>query len=123
MDSIGSVETLSFWQLPDFIEFARRAGLDTTRYELQYQLQFARPILLVAMVLIAATCSLKAFRFGKIQTMVISSLAGGFAFFIFAELSRRVGSSGLVSVSLAAWAPAVIACLLALTLLLHQEDG
>jgi lipopolysaccharide export system permease protein len=123
MDSIGSVETLSFWQLPAFIEFARKAGLDTARYELQYQLQLARPVLLIAMVLIAATCSLKAFRFGKIQTMVLTGLAGGFGFFIFSELSRRIGSSGLVSVALAAWAPAVIACLLAMTVLLHQEDG
>ncbi len=55
--------------------------------------------------------------------MVISGLAGGFAFFIFSELSRKVGSSGLVSIALAAWAPAVVASLLAITLLLHQEDG
>lgn len=123
MDSMGSVESLSFWQLPAFIEFARRAGLDTERYELQYQLQLAKPILMVAMVLIAATCSLKAFRFGRIQTMVVTGLAGGFAFFIFSEVSRKVGSSGLVSVTLAAWAPAIVASLLAMTFLLHQEDG
>lgn len=123
MDSIGSIESLSFWQLPGFISFAKRAGLPTDRYELQYQLHLARPMLLAAMVLIAATASLKAFRFGKIQTMVISGLAGGFCFFIFSELSRKVGISGLVPVTLAAWGPALVASLLAATFLLHQEDG
>ena len=64
MDSLGSVETLSFWQLPAFINFAKKAGIPTARYELQYELFLARPILLAAMVLIAATSSLKPFRFG-----------------------------------------------------------
>jgi lipopolysaccharide export system permease protein len=123
MDSLGSIETLSFWQLRGFITFAKRAGIPTERYELQYQLFLARPILLAAMVLIAATCSLKAFRFGKIQTMVLTGLTGGFGFFIFSELSRKVGVSGLVPIAVAAWGPALVALLLSATVLLHQEDG
>jgi lipopolysaccharide export system permease protein len=123
MNSLGSIETLSFWELPGFINFAKKAGIPTEQYELQYQLLLARPILLAAMVLIAATCSLKPFRFGRIQTMVLTGLTGGFGFFIFSELSRKVGASGLVPVTVAAWAPAVVALLLAATVLLHQEDG
>ncbi len=123
MDSLGSIETLSFWQLPDFIVFAKKAGIPASRYELQYQLFLARPILMAAMVLIAATTSLKAFRFGKIQTMVLTGLSGGFGFFIFSEFSRKVGASGLVPVEVAAWGPALIAFLLSATVLLHQEDG
>src|SRR5208337_659159 len=123
MDSLGSIETLSFWQLPPFIEFAKKAGIPTDRYELQYQLFLSRPILMAAMVLIAATCSLKAFRFGRIQTMVLTGLTGGFGFFIFSELSRKVGATGVVPVTVAAWAPALTALLLAATVLLHQEDG
>jgi lipopolysaccharide export system permease protein len=123
MDSLGSVETLSFWQLPAFIDFAKKAGIPELRYELAYQLFLARPILLAAMVLIAATSSLKPFRFGKIQTMVLAGLSGGFAFFIFSEFSRKVGASGLVPVSVAAWGPALVALLLSATVLLYQEDG
>jgi lipopolysaccharide export system permease protein len=123
MSSLGSVETLSFWQLPDFINFAKKAGIPTVRYELQYQLFLVRPLLMAAMVLIAATSSLKPFRFGKIQTMVLTGLGGGFGFFIFSEFSRKVGISGLVPVAVAAWSPALIAFLLSVTVLLHQEDG
>ena len=123
MDSIGSIETISFWQLPDFISFAKKAGIQATRYDLQYQLFLARPILMAAMVLIAATSSLKPFRFGKIQTMVLAGLGGGFAFFLFSEFSRKVGASGLVPVTVAAWCPAFVALLLSATVLLYQEDG
>ncbi|MBT3069843.1 LPS export ABC transporter permease LptG [Rhodomicrobium sp. Az07] len=123
MNSLGSLETLSFWELPGFIAFARKAGLPTTQYELQYELFLVRPLLMAAMVLIAATCSLKAFRFGKIQTMVLTGLTGGFGFFIFSELSRKVGASGLVPVTVAAWGPALVALLLSATVLLYQEDG
>ncbi len=123
MNSLGSIETLSFWELPGFINFAKKAGIPTEQYELQYQLFLARPILLAAMVLIAATCSLKPFRFGKIQTMVLTGLSGGFGFFIFSEISRKVGASGVAPVAVAAWAPALVALLISATVLLHQEDG
>jgi lipopolysaccharide export system permease protein len=122
-EKIDTVDSVSFWELPSFIAFAEKAGFDTTPYKLQYQQLLARPLLMVAMVLLAATCALKPFRFGKIQTMVIAGLSGGFAFFILVELSRKLGMSGYISTGVAAWAPIVIACLLASTVLLHQEDG
>jgi len=123
MSSITSAKGVSFWELPRFIEFAKRAGLEAERYQLEYQQLLARPILLATMVLIAASCSLRSFRFGGIQTMVMAGLSAGFAFFVFSELSRKVGVSGLVSPTVAAWVPVLVACFLAATVLLHQEDG
>ena len=121
--ALGSVYSLSFWELPEFIDIADRAGLPAVKYRLQFQSLLARPFLLAVMVLLAATCSLRAFRFGKIQTMVIIGLSAGFTFFIFSEVSRNFGVSGLAAPEVAAWAPAGIAGFLALTVLLHQEDG
>lgn len=123
LETVEAVEGVSFWELPAFIEFAERAKLSTIAYKLQYQLLLARPFLMVVMVLLAATCALRPFRFGKIQTMVIAGLSAGFAFFILVELSRKLGMSGYISAGVAAWAPIAIASLLALTVLLHQEDG
>ena len=122
-ESVDTVESVSFWELPKFIAFAEKAGFNTTAYNLHYQQLLARPLLMVAMVLLAATCALKPFRFGKIQTMVIAGLSGGFGFFILVELSRKLGMSGYISTGVAAWAPIAISSLLALTVLLHQEDG
>ncbi|RMF09929.1 MAG: LptF/LptG family permease, partial [Alphaproteobacteria bacterium] len=121
--ALGSVSSISFWELPEFIAIAEKAGLSAEKYKLRYQMLLSRPLLLAVMVLLAATCSLRAFRFGKIQTLVIAGLAGGFAFFIFVEVSRNLGRSGVAAPEVAAWAPVCISGLLALTLLLYQEDG
>jgi lipopolysaccharide export system permease protein len=81
------------------------------------------PFLLVVMVLLAATCSLQSFRFGKVQTMAIVGLGSGFIFFLFREVSHNIGKSGLAAPEVAAWAPAAIGTLLTITVLLHREDG
>ncbi len=122
-DALGSAESISFWDLPNFIEIAEKAGLPATRYKVQYQLLLSRPILLISMVLLAATCSLRSFRFGNIQIMMIAGLSAGFIYFIFAEVSRNIGIAGLTSPVASAWAPVIVACCLSLTVLLHQEDG
>jgi lipopolysaccharide export system permease protein len=122
-DSLGTVFSVSFWDLPNFIQIAERAGLPATQYRVQYQLLLSRPFLLVTMVLIAATCSLRSFRFGQVQINAVFGLAAGFAFFIFAEISRNFAMAGLTSAVAAAWVPVIIAASLALTVLLYKEDG
>lgn len=122
-DTLGTVLSISFWDLPNFIEIAERAGLPATQYRVQYHLLLSRPFLLVTMVLIAATCSLKGFRFGNVQINAIFGLAAGFGFFVFSEVSRNFAMAGLTSAAAAAWIPVVIAASLALTVLLFKEDG
>jgi lipopolysaccharide export system permease protein len=123
MDAIGAVTTISFWQLPDFIELAEKAGLNPSSYKVQYALFWSRPFLLVAMVLMGATVSLRSFRFGGIQGLVVTGLVAGFVFFIAVEVSRQVGVAGLVSPHAAAWVPVFMGIFASLTVLLHQEDG
>ena len=122
-DSLGTVFSISFWDLPNFIQIAEKAGLPATQYRVQYQLLLSRPFLLVTMVLIAATCSLRAFRFGNIQISAITGLAAGFSFFILSEVSRNFAMAGLTSAVAAAWVPVIVAASLALTVLLYREDG
>lgn len=122
-DALGSANSISFWQLPRFIDAAEKAGLSANRFKIQYQLLLSRPFVLISMVLLAATCSLKGFRFGNIQSMVIGGLAAGFVYFIAAEVSRNMGISGLTWPPTAVWAPVLIACCLTTTVILFQEDG
>ena len=122
-DSLGTVFSISFWDLPNFIQIAEKAGLPATQYRVQYQLLLSRPFLLITMVLIAATCSLRGFRFGNVQINAVFGLAAGFAFFVFAEISRNFAMAGLTSAVAAAWVPVIVAASLALTVLLYKEDG
>ena len=70
-DSLGTEYSISFWDLPNFIEIAERAGLPATQYRVQYQLLLSRPFLLMTMVLIAATCSLRALPLRQCSTQRI----------------------------------------------------
>ena len=122
-DALGSALSISFWELPGIIEAMEKAGLSASRFRIQYELLLSRPLLLLAMVLMGATVSLRSFRSGKIQTMVIYGMVGGFGFLLLAEVSRQFGMAGLVSPSVAVWVPVAVAILLSSTILLHQEDG
>lgn len=122
-DAFGSLISLSFWELPRLIEVVEKAGLSANPYHVQYMLLWARPILLVVMVLLAATVSLRSFRSGGIQTMIVVGMVGGIGFFLLAEVSRQVGVAGLVAPWVAVWVPVSVACLVSATVLLHQEDG
>lgn len=121
--ALGSVYALSYFELPKAIELAENAGLSATRYRVQLEALRSRPALFLAMVLLAATVSLRAFRFGNVQTKVVVGIVAGFGFFILAEVSSQVGAAGHVFPFVAAWAPIAVVTFSSLTVLLHLEDG
>jgi lipopolysaccharide export system permease protein len=122
-ESFASIETISFYELPGFITLSERAGLAATRLRLQYQTLIARPWLLMGMVLIAATVSLRLFRFGHILPLILGGIGAGFLLYLTLEIAKQLGRSGLIGVVPAAWVPVIVAMLTGLTILLHQEDG
>ncbi len=122
-EALSSAYATSFWELPGLIEDAEKAALSTETFQIQYELLLARPLLCLAMVLLAATVSLKSFRGGGIQTMVVTGMIGGFGFFLLAEVSRQLGLAGLAPAWAAVWLPVSLAMFLSLTVLMHQEDG
>lgn len=122
-DALGTVTAVSFWELPSLIEVAEKARLSASALRVQYELLLSRPFLCVAMVLLAATVSLRSFRSGGIQTMVMTGMIGGFGFFLLAEVSRQIGIAGLAPAWIAVWMPILLVMVVSATVLLHQEDG
>lgn len=122
-ESFASIETISFYELPGFIKLTEKAGIPATKLRLQYQTLIARPWLLIGMVLIAATVSLRLFRFGHILPLILGGITAGFLLYLTLEIAKQLGRSGLIGVVPAAWVPVVVAMLTGLTILLHQEDG
>jgi lipopolysaccharide export system permease protein len=122
-DALGSEIAISFWQLPTLIEESEKAKLSASKYRMQYAILMSRPALLIVMVILAATVSLRSFRSGGIQTMVLLGMVGGIGFFLLVEVSRQIGVTGLISPMLAVWVPITVSALVSLTVLLHQEDG
>ena len=123
VDNFQDPISISFWDLRDFIDVSEASGLPVNKYEMYFHLLLARPLLMMAMVLIAATFGLKHARSGGHISGVVLSVISGFLLFIFAEFMKTLGQLAMLSPPLAAWTPGVIASLLGITLLLHREDG
>jgi lipopolysaccharide export system permease protein len=122
-DSLTLPENLSFWDLPDFVETARQTGINTDRFRLAFHQQLARPLFLIAMVIIAATVSLRLTRYGGTGKLVVTGIAAGFLLYVITEIISDLGGNGILNPALAAWAPSIIALTFGATILLHQEDG
>jgi lipopolysaccharide export system permease protein len=122
-ESFATPETVPFWQLPSYIAMADRAGLGAAGYRLQYQELLARPFLLAAMVMLAASVSLRFFRFGGVQKMVLSGISAGFLLFVLSKITEDMSKSELMSPVMAAWIPVLVGGLTGFVALLYQEDG
>ena len=122
-ESFAAPETLSFWALPSFIETLEKTGFSALRHRLHWHSLLAGPLLLCAMVLIAATFSLRLTRRGGTGLLLIAGLFAGFLFYVLSDIVLALGLSGSIPAVLAAWTPAGVSTLLGLSMLFHLEDG
>jgi len=122
-ESFMTPETVSFWQLPSYIQMAEHAGLVAPGYRLQYQLLLARPFLLAAMVLLAASVSLRFFRFGGVQKMILSGVMAGFLLYVISKIVDDLSKAQLMNPVTAAWLPVLVGGFTGVIALLYQEDG
>jgi len=116
-------DAVSFWELKETIKRMEGAAINATAYRLHYDLLLARPLLFIAMVFVAASVSLRFFRFGGVALMVLGGVAAGFMLYVATELMAELGAAGIISSVVAAWFPAVVGSLLGTLALLYQEDG
>ena len=122
-ESFAAPETISFWQLPGFIRLLEESGFSAVRHQLQWNKLLATPLLYGAMVLLAATFSLRPQRRGKIAIVILSGVLAGFLLYFFSSFIFALGLSSKIPVILAGWAPAGASMMLGIAMLLHLEDG
>jgi lipopolysaccharide export system permease protein len=122
-ESFATPETVPFWDLPTYIQIAEHAGLGAAGYRLQFQKLLARPFLLAAMVFLAAAVSLRFFRMGGVQKMVLSGMAAGFLLYVLSKVTEDLSKAELMHPVAAAWLPVLVGGLTGFIALLYQEDG
>jgi lipopolysaccharide export system permease protein len=122
-ESFASPETMSFWELPGFIRLLEISGFPAQRHQLYFDGLLARPFLFMAMVLIAASFSLRMQRRGGTSLMIAGGVASGFLLYFFSSVVFALGLSLKIPTALAAWTPAGVSWFLGAALLLHLEDG
>ncbi|MBT7365252.1 MAG: LPS export ABC transporter permease LptG [Rhodospirillaceae bacterium] len=122
-ESFASPDTVALWNLPRFIRVLEETGFSPVAHQLQFHALLAEPVLLAAMVLIAAIFSLRLTRRGGTIVLVGAGVLAGFFLFLLTNVIQALGLGASVPVILAAWTPAGVSLLIGLTFLLHLEDG
>lgn len=122
-DNFAPPETMSFWSLPGFIQTLEEAGFSAIRHRLHWHALLAAPLLMCAMILIAATFSLRHSRAGGTLYIISGGVLTGLVLYFFSNMVFTLGLSDSIPVTLAAWSPSGVSTLLGLAMLLHLEDG
>jgi lipopolysaccharide export system permease protein len=122
-ESFASPETISFWELPQFIAMLENAGFSAKRHRMHLHRLLSTPLVLCSMVLIAATFALRPPRRGGGPALVAAGIATGFVFYFLNNLVSALGEGANLPVVLAAWVPGGVSALAGVSMLLHLEDG
>ena len=123
-NSFAPPDTLSFWDLPEFIDTLEETGFSTIRHRLYFNSLLSQPLLMAVMILFAAAFSLRVnTRRGGGLLMLLAGLTTAFALFVFSDVVFALGLAETIPTLLAAWTPAGASFLIAIAMLLHLEDG
>ena len=122
-DSFASPETMSFWQLPAYIKTLEGTGFETSSLRVHYHNLLAQPLLFAAMILLAATVSMRPPRLRGGLILISVGVFTGFVVFFLSSFLQALGASQQIPVILAAWSPALICFMLGLSMVINLEDG
>jgi lipopolysaccharide export system permease protein len=114
---------VSIWELPGFIDQLNQAGFSSRRHTVWFHMELARPLFLMAMVLVGAAFTMRHNRHGRTGLAVLMAILIGFGLYYIRNLAQILGDNGQLDPVLAAWAPPFASVFLAFGLILHMEDG
>jgi len=121
--SFSSPNTVSFWKLPHYIKTIEEAGFDSTPVKVYFHNLLAQPLLFIAMILLAASVSLRPQRLRGGASLIFFGIVMGFAVFFMSSFLQALGSSAQIPVFVAAWFPAIISLLFGIAAMMVFEDG
>lgn len=122
-ETFADTDTISFWNLREHEKVMEETGFPSIRLSLRFHSLLAQPVLFCALILLAATFSLRPTRFGNTGIMIVLGVGVGFLIFFLESMLQAFGGSQKIPLFLAAWTPALASLLLGVTTLLHLEDG
>lgn len=122
-ESFSTAEQTPFWVLPGYIKTMEATGFDSRKLRIHFQSLLAQPLLLAAMVILAATVSLRGSRSQATGFLIAAGVTIGFLVFFATSFLKALGASDQIPVALAAWFPPLIAMTLGISVILTTEDG
>ena len=120
-ENLTSIETVSFFQLLEFIKITRDSGLSTTTYTLYLLKEMLSPLLLISMVIISYFYCCHIVQRKKFDISPLFCIITGFIMYFTANFIHTLGASGKISVFLAVLFPVITFNALSLYLVMHKN--
>jgi len=96
-------EKMGYFELKKYVSKIQKEGFDVTRYLVYLQGKIAFPFVIIIMIFIGVSFSLRSERSGGIMQSVGIGIFIGFSYFYVHALSMSLGFSGRLPALLAAW--------------------
>lgn len=122
-DNFVDPEAISFWTLPDTINFYEASGFSVIRYKMRYLSLIALPFLLMAMVLVAGIFALKPNqRQGGVLLMIVFGIATGFSVYFLSQVVSAFGINAYIPIWFAVWVPVIVISSISVSVYLYKEE-
>ncbi|GGA50426.1 LptF/LptG family permease [Pelagibacterium lentulum] len=120
---VGTAEDMSWFDLRELLQHGVTDPFAKAAAETRFQKLNALPALLSGSLLIAFAFTSGYRRAGHYGWTIIAGIGLGLLVFMITEMADRAGSAGVLSPIIAAWAPALTAIIIGLSVILRKEDG
>ena len=122
-ERFGRPSSVSIWNLPGFITGLESAGFSAQRYIVWMQMELAKPVFLLALMLVGAAFTMRHARLGRTGLSVLTAVLLGFGLYYVRNFAQILGENGQIDPIIAAWIPPVASLTLAAGVILQREDG
>jgi lipopolysaccharide export system permease protein len=122
VNNFQNVKLFSFFELPNLIKDMQSSGFNSTKFKVYFHSLASKPLLFLAMILIACYFGLNHIRNQNSIFMIFFGITLGLIFYITSSIMSALGSSGLIPIFASTWTVAII-CLAIGTLLIYRKEN
>jgi lipopolysaccharide export system permease protein len=122
VNNFQNVKLFSFFELPRLIKDLRQSGFDSTKFNVYFHSLINKPVLFMAMSIIACYFGLNHIRNNNAFLMIFLGIIFGLVIYVIASIMTALGSSGIISVFASTWLITVI-CLAIGVLLTYKKEN
>ena len=122
VNNFQNVKLFSIFDLPDLITNLQDSGFNPTKFKVYLHSLISKPLLFMAMTLIACYFGLNHIRNQNSTFMIFLGVIAGLIFYITSSIMGALGASGLISIFASTWV--IVAIILAIgTLLIYRKEA
>ena len=122
LENFTTIDTISFFQLLNFIKVTKESGLSINKYLLFFIKELLSPIYIISMSLISFFFSNQVKNRKKLDLTFLKGLTVGFIIYFITNFIHALGASANISIFLAALFPVIISNIIALYLILYKNN-